>query len=50
MDEKELIGVDILLPSEYFAVFQYLLHKKLPYSPNNLKKKKPPCWRRDEYL
>jgi hypothetical protein len=28
MDEKELIGVDILLPSEYFAVFQYLLHKK----------------------
>jgi len=28
MDEKELLGADIFLASEYFAIFQYLLQKK----------------------
>jgi hypothetical protein len=29
MDEKELLGADIFLASEYFAIFQYLLQKKI---------------------
>jgi hypothetical protein len=28
MDEKELLGADIFLASEYVAIFQYLLQKK----------------------